>query len=51
MLSQYRDCATGLTTGVQFPAGAVMGFFFSLLPLQTCCGAYQMGTGGLLLRG
>jgi hypothetical protein len=27
MLSQYRDRATGWTTGVQFPAGAMMGIF------------------------
>jgi len=26
-LSQYRNCATGWTTGVQFPTGAVMVFF------------------------
>jgi len=27
-MRHYRDCCTGWTTGVQFPAGEVVEFFF-----------------------
>jgi len=38
--SQYRDHATGWTTGVQFPAGAVMIFLPLCHRVQTDTGAH-----------
>jgi len=47
--------ATGLATGVQFPAGAVMGYFSLRHRIQTGSGAhrasYLMGNRGALTPG
>jgi hypothetical protein len=49
-LSQYRDCATGWTTGVQFPVVAIMEFFSVCHSVQisseTHPASYPMGTLG-----
>jgi hypothetical protein len=54
-LSQYSDSATGWTTGVQFPAGEKMGFFFSSPPRSDRLWGppilLSSGYGGLLPRG
>jgi hypothetical protein len=48
-ISQYRDNATGWTTGVRFPAKTMM-VFFVLHSVQTVSGAhpvsYPTGIGG-----